>query len=566
MKMSQLFGRTLRDQPAEADLISHILLLQSGMIHQVSTGVYSYLPLAWKSLKKIEAIIREEMDSVGGQEVKLGILQTRDIWKQSGRDEIYGPDMLRLKDRRDRELALPPTNEELITETVKSVVQSYNDLPFVLYQIQTKFRDEPRPRGGLIRVREFDMMDAYSFDIDDDGLDINYQEIIKAYSKAFERCGIKTVIVDADSGAIGGKDSKEFILLAESGEDTVILCPKCDYAANDEKADFQIPHNNPESTNPLKTIATPNQTTIEEISDFLNISPQKTIKTIAYMSDTEIVLVSIRGDLEINEVKLKNFLKATELVLATDEDLQKANLIKGYLSPIHKEIKTIVDKSIFQDTNYCAGANKFGFHYLNAILGRDIIPTAQIDIALAKDGFRCIKCPGTLKSKRGIEIGHVFKLGTTYSTSMNANFLNQDGQPTPIMMGCYGIGIGRILAGSIEQHADEKGIVFPKNIAPYQAIIVSLNTDKEEIQKISLEIYDHLNANGIETIIDDRNTSAGVKFNDADLLGIPVRIVVSSRNIAKNSVEIKTRISTDGELIPLESVLQRSNQLLNDYF
>ncbi len=566
MKMSQLFGRTLRDQPAEADLISHILLLQSGMIHQVSTGVYSYLPLAWKSLKKIEAIIREEMDSVGGQEVKLGILQTRDIWKQSGRDEIYGPDMLRLKDRRDRELALPPTNEELITETVKSVVQSYNDLPFVLYQIQTKFRDEPRPRGGLIRVREFDMMDAYSFDIDDDGLDINYQEIIKAYSKAFERCGIKTVIVDADSGAIGGKDSKEFILLAESGEDTIILCPKCDYAANDEKADFQIPNNNPESANPLKTIATPNKTTIEEISDFLNISPQKTIKTIAYMSDTEIILVSIRGDLEINEVKLKNFLKATELVLATDEDLQKANLIKGYLSPIHKGIKTIVDKSIFQDTNYCAGANKFGFHYLNAILGRDIIPTAQIDIALAKDGFRCIKCPGTLKSKRGIEIGHVFKLGTTYSTSMNANFLNQDGQPTPIMMGCYGIGIGRILAGSIEQHADEKGIVFPKNIAPYQAIIVSLNTDKEEIQKISLEIYDHLNANGIETIIDDRNTSAGVKFNDADLLGIPVRIVVSSRNIAKNSVEIKTRISTDGELIPLESVLQRSNQLLNDYF
>ena len=566
MKMSQLFGRTLRDQPAEADLISHILLLQSGMIHQVSTGVYSYLPLAWKSLKKIEAIIREEMDSVGGQEVKLGILQTRDIWKQSGRDEIYGPDMLRLKDRRDRELALPPTNEELITETVKSVVQSYNDLPFVLYQIQTKFRDEPRPRGGLIRVREFDMMDAYSFDIDDNGLDINYQQIIKAYSKAFERCGIKTVIVDADSGAIGGKDSKEFILLAESGEDTIILCPKCDYAANDEKADFQIPNNNPESANPLKTIATPNKTTIEEISDFLNISPQKTIKTIAYMSDTEIILVSIRGDLEINEVKLKNFLKATELVLATDEDLQNANLIKGYLSPIHKEIKTIVDKSIFQDTNYCAGANKFGFHYLNAILGRDIIPTAQIDIALAKDGFRCIKCPGTLKSKRGIEIGHVFKLGTTYSTSMNANFLNQDGQPTPIMMGCYGIGIGRILAGSIEQHADEKGIVFPKNIAPYQAIIVSLNTDKEEIQKISLEIYDHLNANGIETIIDDRNTSAGVKFNDADLLGIPVRIVVSSRNIDKNSVEIKTRISTDGELIPLESVLQRSNQLLNDYF
>ncbi len=565
MKMSQLFGRTLRDQPAEADLISHILLLQAGMIHQVSTGVYSYLPLAWKSLKKIESIIREEMDAAGAQEVKLGILQTREIWQKSGRDEIYGPDMLRLKDRRDRELALPPTNEELVTETVKSVVQSYNDLPFILYQIQTKFRDEPRPRGGLIRVREFDMMDAYSFDTDEDGLDINYHQMINAYSKAFARCGIKTVIVDADSGAIGGKDSKEFILLADSGEDTIILCSHCDYAANDEKASFKISDNTPEAVQPLKTIDTPNQTTIEEVSDFLNISTQKTIKTIAYMSDTEIILVSIRGDLEINEVKLKNFLKANELVLANDEDLQKSNLIKGYLSPINKEIKTIVDNSIFKDTNYCAGGNEFGVHFVNAILDRDIIPTAQIDIALAKDGFGCINCSGTLSSKRGIEIGHVFKLGTTYSTSMSANFLNQNGQPTPIMMGCYGIGVGRILAGSIEQYADDKGIVFPKNIAPYQVIIVSLNTDKEEIQKVAIEIYDLLNSNGIETIIDDRNTSAGVKFNDADLLGIPIRIVVSSRNISKNSVEIKTRVSNEEELIPLESVLQKSNQLLSDY-
>ncbi len=565
MKMSQLFGRTLRDRPSEADLISHVLLLQAGMIHQVSTGVYSYLPLAWKSIKKIEAIIREEMDLAGAQEVKLGILQNREIWKQSGRDEIYGPDMLRLKDRRERELALPPTNEELITETVKTVVQSYNDLPFILYQIQTKFRDEPRPRGGLIRVREFDMMDAYSFDADEDGLDLNYQKMISAYSKSFERCGIKTVIVDADSGAIGGKDSKEFILLADSGEDTIIMCPKCDYAANDEKASFEILRHQPEPAQTLESIHTPNQTSIEDVSNFLNISQQKTIKTIAYMSDNEIILVSIRGDLEINEVKLKNFLKAKELSIADDEQLKKHNLIKGFLSPINKDFKTIIDHSITPETNYCAGANEYGYHHINVLLGRDIMPDSQLDIALAKEGFKCIKCPGNLVSKRGIEIGHVFKLGTTYSTSMNANFLNHEGNPTPIIMGCYGIGVGRILAGSIEQHADEKGIVFPKNIAPYQAIVVSLNTDKKEIKEAALKIYDHLNSNGIETIIDDRNTSAGVKFNDADLLGVPIRIVVSSRNISKDSVEIKIRTANDGELIHLDTVLQKTSQLLSEY-
>ena len=565
MKMSQLFGRTLRDRPSEADLISHVLLLQAGMIHQVSTGVYSYLPLAWKSIKKIEAIIREEMDLAGAQEVKLGILQNREIWKQSGRDEIYGPDMLRLKDRRERELALPPTNEELITETVKTVVQSYNDLPFILYQIQTKFRDEPRPRGGLIRVREFDMMDAYSFDADEDGLDLNYQKMISAYTKSFERCGIKTVIVDADSGAIGGKDSKEFILLADSGEDTIIMCPKCDYAANDEKASFEILRDQPEPAQTLESIHTPNQTSIEDVSNFLNISQQKTIKTIAYISDNEIILVSIRGDLEINEVKLKNFLKSKELSIADDEQLKKYNLIKGFLSPINKDFKTIIDHSITPETNYCAGANEYGYHHINVLLGRDIMPDSQLDIALAKEGFKCIKCPGNLVSKRGIEIGHVFKLGTTYSTSMNANFLNHEGNPTPIIMGCYGIGVGRILAGSIEQHADEKGIVFPKNIAPYQAIVVSLNTDKKEIKEAALKIYDHLNSNGIETIIDDRNTSAGVKFNDADLLGVPIRIVVSSRNISKDSVEIKIRTANDGELIHLDTVLQKTSQLLSEY-
>jgi prolyl-tRNA synthetase len=561
MKMSQLFGRTLREHPSEAELISHKLLLQSGMIHQVSTGVYSYLPLAWRSLKKIEAIIRKELDAVGAQEIKLGMLQPKEIWEKSGRDNIYGNDMFRLKDRRGRNLALPPTNEELITETVKSFVQSYNDLPFILYQIQTKFRDEPRPRGGLIRVREFDMMDAYSFDTNENGLDINYNDITTAYVNAFVKCGIETVIVEADSGAIGGKDSKEFVLLADSGEDTILLCDNCEYAANDEKASFNkdITNQGCVTFNTFQEIHTPDIKKVSDVADFLNLNSADIIKTIAYIADDDFILVCLRGDLSINEVKLRNFLKCQELRLANDTELECNGLTSGYISPLGlTNIIIIADDSILINTNYCLGGNKKESHYVNANLNRDFYVTHQTDIALAENGYMCQYCNGTLNERRAIEIGHVFKLGTKYSESMGAYYNDGNGDSQPIVMGCYGIGIGRILAGALEQHSDENGIVFPKNIAPFQVIVISLNTDQSDVCELASDIYEKLNGIGIETIIDDRENSAGIKFNDADLFGIPIRIVVSSRNLKMNSVEIKIRTEKSGTLILIENIVDET--------
>ena len=563
MKMSNLFGRTLRDIPAEADLTSHKLLLQSGMIHQVATGVYSYLPLAWRSIKKIEKIVREEMDNAGAQELKLGILQPRELWQKSGRDEVYGPDMIRLKDRRERELVLPPTNEELITETVKSMVQSHRDLPFMLYQIQTKFRDEPRPRGGLIRVREFDMMDAYSFDLSESGLDVSYDRMVEAYKKTFKRCGIETVVVDADSGAIGGKDSKEFILITESGEDTIVLCDSCDYAANDEKAEFQRLSNQMESPGAMERVDTPGIKTIDQLSDYMGVGNHKTIKAVFYLADSEIIFVAIRGDLEVNEVKLKNCLGVSELRLATPEEVSEAGLVAGSASPVGVEgFRVISDHSLRLGYNLIAGANTEGYHLKNVNFPRDFKSDIESDIALAEEGHQCSRCDGCLKTFRGIEIGHVFKLGISYSESLDASYSDSDGINKRIVMGCYGIGIGRILSGAVEQLSDQKGIVFPKNIAPYDVLIVGLNTDKHDVSKSASDLYENLSNNGLEVLYDDRHESAGVKFNDADLLGIPVRVVVSNRNLQQGSVEVKSRTSEKGIMVSIDSACTEINSLL----
>ena len=563
MKMSNLFGRTLRDIPSEADLMSHKLLLQAGMIHQVATGVYSYLPLAWRSIRKIENIVREEMDKAGAQELKLGILQPRELWQRSGRDEVYGPDMIRLKDRRERELVLPPTNEELITETVKGVVQSHRDLPVTVYHIQTKFRDEPRPRGGLIRVREFDMMDAYSFDTDEAGLSISYDNMVESYKKTFERCGIKTVIVDADSGAIGGKDSKEFILITESGEDTIVLCDSCDYAANDEKAEFERVSNPLESQQAMEQVETPGIKTIDELSDFMGVSTNKTVKAVFYSADDEIIFVAIRGDLEVNEVKLKNALKVSDLRLATAEEVSDAGLVSGSASPVGVEgFRVIADPSLRLGYNLVAGANKEGYHLKHVNFPRDFTSDIEIDIALAQKGHQCPFCEGSLETYRGIEIGHVFKLGTSYSESLDASYSDTDGVNKRIVMGCYGIGIGRILAGAIEQLSDEKGIVFPRNISPYDVHIVGLNTDKDNVSQSANNLYETLSANGLEVLYDDRHESAGVKFNDADLLGIPVRIVVSNRNLKQGAVEIKSRTSEEGTMVRIDNAYTEIESLL----
>ena len=563
MRVSRLFGKTLREDPGDAELISHRLMLKAGMIYQVSAGVYSYLPLAWKSLRKIEQIIREEMDAAGGQELRLSVLQPRELWEASGRAEAYGPDLFTLSDRRDRPLVLAPTHEELLTSMVRANVHSYRDLPLILYQIQTKFRDEPRPRGGLIRVREFDMKDAYSFDLDEEGLDVSYQAMVRAYRRIYERCGLSAIMVEADSGAIGGKDSHEFVLLADSGEDTIILCQACRYAANAEKAVFTKPDQPREEPLPLEEVHTPGVRTIEELARFLSIPTSETLKAVFYMADGEVVSVSIRGDLEVNEVKLRNALHANDLRLATPEEVQGAGLVAGSASAVGlKSIKVVADNSIEMGSNFTVGANKADYHLSNANHPRDFQADILADIALAQEGHLCPTCSSPLTTHRGIEVGHVFKLGTRYSEVLGAHYPDQQDSQRPIIMGCYGIGIGRLLSAAIEQHHDEKGIVFPISIAPSQVSLTALNMENSDVVETSEGVHEELQSANIHVLYDDRMESAGVKFNDADLLGLPVRLVVSPRNLKENVVEVKLRSEAQGSTIPRDQVLDRVKELL----
>ena len=563
MKMSRAFGKTLRDDPAEAELASHKLMLRAGMIHQTMMGVYNYLPLAWRSIRKIEEIIREEMDAEGGQELHLSKLQPIEIWRQSGRDESYGPDMMRLTDRRDRLLALAPTCEELLTNIVKANVLSYRDLPVILYQIQTKFRDEPRPRAGLIRVREFDMKDAYSFDPDEASLDQSYDAMVRAYKKIFARCGLDPIIVDADSGAIGGKDSQEFILLADGGEDTIILCESCEYAANAEKAEFAKPSMPIEDPLPLEEVHSPGVRTINELCEFLEIPQGKTIKAVFYIVDGELIFVVIRGDLEVNEIKLSNALgNPTELRLAAPGEVAAAGIVAGSASPVGLDVRTVADDSIHMGSNFAVGANKDDYHLLNANVGRDFEPSLVTDIALASEGCQCPKCDVTLVARRGIEVGHVFKLGTRYSEKLDAQYLDSEGQRHMIIMGCYGIGVGRLLAAAIEQNHDEAGIVFPTPIAPYDIQLVGLNTNLPDVAEFADSLYDEFNKAGLSVLYDDRNESPGVKFNDADLIGLPVRVVVSRRNLGQGVVEIKRRNSSEAETVSMDKAVERVKGLL----
>ncbi|MCH7800234.1 MAG: proline--tRNA ligase [Chloroflexi bacterium] len=557
MRVSKLFGKTLRDDPAEAELISHKLMLKAGMIYQAAAGIYSYMPLAWRSLRKIEQIIREEMDAAGGQEVRMPVLQPRDIWQKSGRDEVMGPELFRVTDRRDRELVMAPTHEELLTNMVKANVHSYRDLPMTIYQIQTKFRDEPRPRGGLIRVREFDMKDAYSFDTDEEGLDVSYQAMVQAYKNIFARCGLDAIMVDADSGAIGGKDSQEFILLADSGEDTIILCPSCNYAANGEKAEFNKEPPFIADELPLEEVHTPDVHTIEALAEFIGVQESQTLKAVFYVADGIFTFVVIRGDLEVNEVKLNNVLAAVDLRLATPAEVAEAGVVAGSASPVGLEgVRIIADDSVELGSNFVVGANKQDYHLKNANFPRDFSADIKTDIAMAQAGYACPDCGSALETHRGIEVGHVFKLGTKYSDVQDATFPDQDGESHPILMGCYGIGVGRLLAASIEQRHDENGMMFPKSIAPYHVQLVGLNMQNDDVVKAADSLYDELNAAGLSTLFDDRSETAGVKFNDADLLGLPVRVVVSPRNLRQGVVEIKERSSADAVTVPTGEAIE----------
>ena len=554
MRFTQLISKTLRADSPEAETPSHRLMLRSGLIHQVASGVYAYLPLAWRSMRKIENIIRQEMDAAGGQELLMPTLQPRELWEQTGRSTAFGENLFSLEDRRGRPMVLAPTHEEVVTSIARANVQSYRDLPAILYQIQVKFRDEPRPRAGLIRVREFAMKDAYSFNTDDDSLEESYQAMAQAYRNIYRRCNLPVLMAEADSGAIGGKDSHEFILPTATGEDTVITCPACGYTANAEKAVGVYPEVPSEVLKPLEEVATPGIKTIAELAEFLHIPESHTLKAVFYSAEGELVLVTIRGDLEVNEVKLKNALHNNDLRLATDDEVKVAGLVAGSASSIGIEgIKRVADPSITQGSNFVAGANKPDAHLRNANYPRDFQVDILTDLALARPGQLCPNCGQTLEATRGVEVGHIFKLGTFFSETLGATYLDQQGQQRPILMGCYGIGVGRLLAAAIEQNHDEKGMVFPAPIAPYQVHLVGLNLADDRVAAAADQLYRDLWSQGIETLYDDRiEAAAGVKLNDADLLGLPLRLVVSPRNLNNGLVEAKGRQESEPSLVPTD--------------
>jgi prolyl-tRNA synthetase len=534
------------------------------MIHQVAAGIYSYLPLGWRALRRIEQVIREELNAIGGQELAMPALQPMELWEQTGRHLAFGKSLFTLSDRRERRLCLGPTHEEVITQIVSHNVQSYRDLPLLLYQIQSKFRDEPRPRGGLLRMREFGMMDLYSFDADEEAADESYRKMLQSYENIYERCGLSTITVEADSGAIGGKDSHEFMVVTKSGEDEIIYCPHCDYAANVEKAQSSKLQLAGEAPVPMEEVATPGKKTIKEVADFLNIPQSRTLKAVFYSADGELVFVLIRGDLEVNEIKLKNALKCLELRLASDEEAKEAGLVTGSASPVGLSgIRVVADDSITMGSNFVAGANRSDYHLKNVNYPRDFSVDIILDIAMAGPGHGCPKCGHKLLSERGIEVGHIFKLGTIFSDILGAYLLDREGRQKPIVMGCYGIGTGRLLAAAIEQNHDDRGIIWPPLIAPYQVYLCALSTDSAGVMSVAEKLYDRLEDEGLEVLLDDRPESAGVKFNDADLLGIPLRLTVSPRTLKSQSVEIKWRNQEKSELLPIDGVLQKIRELLS---
>ena len=568
MRYSQALLRTLREPPAEAETASHQLLVRGGFVRQLTAGVYSLLPLGQRVMLKIANIIREEMNAAGGQEVSLPVLQPLDLWEMqpargASRADALGPVLFRLKDRRGRELALGPTHEEVATLLAKEFVQSWRDLPQRLYQIQTKFRDEARPRGGLLRVREFSMKDLYSFDADEAGLDASYRAMVAAYQRIFQRCGLNVLLVEADSGAIGGTASQEFLAVTEVGEDEAIVCGQCGYAANKEKAEFVRAALPDEPEAALEEIYTPGQKTIADLAAFLKIPAAKTLKSVCYMAGDRLIFALVRGDLEVNEVKLANTVRQAglnwvDLHLATPEELQRAGkVVAGFTSPIglDETVLVIADQSVQMGKNFVAGANREDYHARNANAGRDFRVDIWADSASAYAGAACARCGGTLTVHRAAELGHVFKPGKKYSELLNATFLGEDGEEHLMLMGTYGIGLGRILALAVEQHHDERGICWPLALAPYQVALCTLGTGDAEVTREADSLYEALTRAGIEVLYDDRAESAGIKFNDADLIGLPIRLVVSKRTLAKGAVEWKRRTEQESRLVAIQDVV-----------
>ena len=564
MKMSNLYAPTLREVPAEAEVVSHQLMLRAGMIRKAAGGVYSYLPLAWRTLRKIEQIVREEMDAKGGQEIAMPIVQPAEIWQQTGRWDVYGDEMFRLKDRHQRDFCLGPTHEEMVTTLVKSDVRSYRQLPLLVYQIQNKYRDEIRPRFGLMRGREFIMKDLYSFDRDTNGLDISYKKMYDAYTRIFTRCGLTFRPVEADPGAIGGSGTHEFMVLADSGEAAIAYCDSCDYAANVEKAELAPIASTGESSLPLDMKETPKQRTIQEVAQFLSMHPDHLIKSLAYMTEKGPVLALVRGDHEVNEIKLMNLLNVLQLELATEADIRIAfHSVPGYIGPIGLTGVTIVaDASVMNLMNAACGANIEDQHHVNVNPGRDFKADNIADIRMIKESDPCPRCGAKVKTARGIEVGQVFKLHTKYSKALEASYLDENGQENLMVMGCYGVGVSRTMAAAIEQHHDDDGIIWPVSIAPYQVVIVPINIKDEAQMTLCEKLYEELKSAGVEVVFDDRDERSGVKFKDADLIGYPVRITIGPKALKENSVEVKVRRTKESMLYPLGEHIESIRQLL----
>ena len=564
MKMTNLYAPTLREVPAEAEVPSHQLMLRAGMIRKAAGGVYSYLPLAWRTLRKIEQIVREEMDAKGGQEIAMPIVQPAEIWQQTGRWDVYGDEMFRLKDRHQRDFCLGPTHEEMVTTLVKQDVRSYRQLPLLVYQIQNKYRDEIRPRFGLMRGREFIMKDLYSFDRDTAGLEISYKKMYDAYSQIFSRCGLEFRPVEADPGAIGGSGTHEFMVIADSGEAAIAYCDGCDFAANVEKAELLPLTSAAEAEKPLETVATPGKKTINDVTGYLSLSADRLIKSLAFITEKGPVLALIRGDHEVNEIKLANLLNVLQLEMAGEKEIQSLfHSEPGYIGPVALSNVTIVaDASVMTLHNAVCGANEADRHFTNVLPRRDIKPTHVADIRLIREGDPCPRCSSPVKTARGIGVGQVFKLHTKYSQALDATYLDENGQEQLMVMGCYGVGVSRTMAAAIEQHHDADGIIWPASIAPYQVVIVPINTKDEPQMTMAEQIYRELSAVGVEVVLDDREERSGVKFKDADLIGYPLRITVGPKALKENCVELKVRRTKESLLLPLDGYVDGVTRLL----
>jgi len=586
MKLNHLFGQTLRDAPAEAEVVSHSLLMRAGFIRPLGAGIFSYLHLAKRSMQKIEAILRDEMDKIGGQEISMPVVHPAEIWKETGRWHQIGSEMGRFKDKNDHDMVLAMTHEEVVADLVRREVQSYKQLPRLVYHIQTKWRDDPRPRAGLIRVREFTMKDSYSLDADWEGLEKQYRAHYQAYFNIYHRCGLDVVAVKSDTGMMGGKLAHEYMYLTPIGEDTLILCDNCGYTANRQVARFQKAPASPEELKPIEKVRTPGCKSIEDLAIFLGVPKSKTAKAVFFMATIpgvwatresslpieKFIFAVIRGDMELNETKLANAVGARDLRPATEDEIKAIGAVPGFASPIglpplplgkRPGVSVIVDDSIPSSPNLVAGANETDYHLLNTNYPRDYTADIVTDIAAAEEGAACPECSHPLRVSRGVEVGNIFKLGTRYSDALDCTFLDRDGRQKPVIMGSYGIGVGRLLACVAEAHHDDHGLIWPVTVAPFHVHLVLLRgKGTPQAEGTADKLYAELQASGIEVLYDDRDESPGVKFNDADLIGIPIRITVSERALAQGGVEIKLRSKPDKQVLPLDSALAGTQSAL----